>query len=48
MIMLNYFLVAAGGAMGSVARHWLSGAIARHFGEVFPLGTLLINVSGSF
>jgi CrcB protein len=46
--MLNYLLVALGGALGSVARYWFSGVIARHFGEVFPLGTLLVNVTGSF
>ncbi len=46
--MLNYFWVGLGGALGSMGRFWLSGLIARHFGEVFPLGTLLVNVSGSF
>lgn len=46
--MVNYLWVALGGAVGSVARFWLSGVIARHFGETFPLGTLLVNVSGSF
>jgi CrcB protein len=46
--MLNYFWIGLGGALGSVARFWLSGFIARHFGETFPLGTLLVNVSGSF
>src|SRR5690606_38782413 len=25
-----------------------SGFIARHFGETFPVGTLLVNVTGSF
>ena len=46
--MVAYFWVAIGGALGSVARYWLSGAIARQFGEAFPWGTLLVNVSGSF
>jgi CrcB protein len=40
--------VAAGGALGSVSRFWLSGVVARHYGETFPWGTLLINVTGSF
>jgi fluoride exporter len=44
----NYLLVALGGALGSVARFWLSGIAARHFGETFPWGTLLVNVTGSF
>src|SRR4051812_49689133 len=42
----DYSLVAGGGALGSVARYWLSGVIGRRFGETFPYGTLLVNVSG--
>jgi len=41
-------LVAAGGAIGSVGRYWCSGLVARAFGETFPWGTLLVNVTGSF
>src|SRR5262249_32059321 len=46
--MLSYLWIAIGGAIGSVARFWFSGVIAQRFGETFPLGTLLVNVSGSF
>ena len=46
--MLNYLLVALGGAIGSVARYGASGLVARWFGETFPWGTLLVNVLGSF
>jgi CrcB protein len=46
--MLNYLWVGLGGAFGSVLRFWLSGLIFRHFADAFPLGTLVINVSGSF
>src|SRR5438046_9135849 len=46
--MFSYFVVAIGGALGSVGRFWLSGAIAQKFGETFPSGTLLVNISGSF
>jgi fluoride exporter len=46
--MLMYLWVAIGGALGSVSRFWLSGVVARHFGETFPWGTLVINVTGSF
>ena len=45
--MLAYLWVAIGGALGSVARFWFSGLIARQFGETFPWGTLLVNISGS-
>jgi CrcB protein len=43
-----YFAVAAGGALGTMARYWLSGVIANAFGQTFPWDTLLINVAGSF
>ncbi len=43
---LDFLWVAAGGAIGSVWRYWLSGAVARHFGETFPWGTILVNVTG--
>ncbi len=40
--------VAAGGALGSVARYWLAVFVAGLTGPLFPWGTLLINVLGSF
>ena len=46
--MLTYFWVGTGGALGSIARFWASGLIARHLGETFPYGTLVVNVTGSF
>ncbi len=46
--LLSYLWVALGGALGSVARFWFSGVVARRFGETFPWGTLLVNVSGCF
>ncbi len=46
--MLAYLWVAIGGALGSVGRYWLSGFVAARFGETFPWGTLVINVTGSF
>ena len=42
------FLIAAGGALGSLARFWISEALALAFGPAFPWGTLIVNVSGSF
>jgi len=44
----KYFLVMLGGATGSLARYVAGGAIMNRFGGRFPLGTLVINVSGSF
>jgi CrcB protein len=40
--------VGVGGALGSMARFWLTGAMAALTGPRFPWGTLLINVLGSF
>lgn len=46
--MLMYLWIALGSAIGGMGRYWLSGWVARSFGETFPFGTLLINISGSF
>ncbi|TVR95886.1 MAG: fluoride efflux transporter CrcB [Rhodospirillales bacterium] len=40
-------LVAIGGAVGGMARFWLSGVVARNYGETFPWGTMAVNVSGA-
>jgi len=41
-------VVMVGGALGTGARFWLSGFVAERGGELFPLGTLVVNVTGSF
>ncbi len=46
--MALYFWIALGSALGGVARFALSGYVAHHFGETFPWGTLIINITGSF
>ncbi len=43
-----WLAVAVGGALGSMARFWLAGAMAALTSPRFPWGTLLINVLGSF
>jgi len=45
--MLSYLWVGIGGALGSIARFWLSGLIAERY-PVFPVNTLVINITGSF
>jgi CrcB protein len=42
------FAVAAGGALGSVARYLVGVGAGKLFGTEFPWGTLIINVAGSF
>jgi CrcB protein len=43
---LNIFLIAIGGALGSVARYLLSTFVLRATGTLFPLGTFVVNVIG--
>jgi CrcB protein len=44
----RFLLICLGGALGTGARYLLSTWMARVFGPLFPLGTLLVNVTGSF
>ena len=48
MILGTFLWIALGGALGSVARYAASNAAALAFGQDFPVGTLLINIVGSF
>lgn len=43
-----FLLVTTGGALGTAARYVLSGAVANTFGETFPWGTLIVNITGCF
>ncbi|MBI4724132.1 MAG: fluoride efflux transporter CrcB [Rhodomicrobium sp.] len=47
-LMLTYFYIALGGAMGSAARAWMANAAVRALGPHFPWGTILVNIVGSF
>jgi len=44
----RYLVVLVGGGTGSLVRYAAGVAIMRRFGGKFPLGTLVINVTGSF
>ncbi len=47
--MWRALLVGVGGLTGSLARYWLTGLLAPWTLQTgFPLGTLLVNTSGSF
>ena len=46
--MLNYIVVFAGGGVGSVVRFMLAIWIGQRWGKSFPLGTFVINITGSF
>lgn len=45
---MAFLLVALGGGLGSVSRYALSRYVLSLVGDGFPLGTLLVNVVGSF
>ena len=39
-------LVALGGALGALSRYGVASLVLKRFGPGFPLGTLLINITG--
>jgi CrcB protein len=41
----KYLLIAAGGALGSIARYWVGSSIAGRMGIKFPYGTLVVNLT---
>jgi CrcB protein len=43
-----FWSVAIGGALGCVSRYYLTAFIQQRAGPSFPVGTLLINITGSF
>lgn len=46
---MSYLWVGIGGAVGSMLRFWLNGLVSNTpFGAIFPLGTMVINITGSF
>jgi len=46
--MLIWLYVAVGSALGGVSRYFVGAAIQQRVGLAFPMGTLLINIAGSF
>lgn len=46
--MQKTIFIALGGLLGTLVRYWVSGLVARRYGETFPLGTLTVNLIGSF
>lgn len=46
--MVKLLLIGFAGFIGTIGRYWLSGVVARRYGETFPLGTLAVNLIGCF
>ena len=44
--MRTIFGIAVLAAVGAIARHLVDGWVANRFGTAFPVGTLVVNVSG--
>ena len=45
---MTWVWVMLGSALGGVSRYWLSGLVAQAFGETFPFGTVIVNITGCF
>ena len=46
--MRTTLVIAAAGAFGAASRHLLESFVNRHWGDAFPWGTFVVNISGSF
>ena len=46
--LIQYLAVAGGGAVGAMARFLVASICGRLFATDFPVGTMVINLSGSF
>ena len=46
--MQKTIFIGLAGLVGTLLRYWLSGVVARQYGETFPLGTIVVNLVGCF
>ena len=46
ILMFRTLFVGIAGLAGTLLRYWLSGFVARRYGETFPVGTMVVNVLG--
>jgi CrcB protein len=45
---MNYLVIGVGGFVGAIIRYALAVWIGQRWGRSFPIGTFIINISGSF
>jgi CrcB protein len=45
---MSTLVIGLAGAVGTVLRYWITLGLAQRFGVLFPWGTLVVNVTGSF
>jgi len=48
MTLATILAIGTGGFIGAVSRSWLNGVISHHFPHAIPVGTLGVNLIGSF
>lgn len=46
--MRTTLVIAAAGALGAASRHLVESFVNRHWGDAFPWGTFVVNVTGCF
>jgi CrcB protein len=46
--MVNILIIGIGGFLGAISRYGVALWVGQRWGRSFPLGTFLINISGSF
>ena len=46
ILMSRTLFVGIAGLAGTLLRYWVSGFVARRYGETFPVGTMVVNVLG--
>jgi CrcB protein len=46
--LVNFLAVGGGGCLGAMTRYAVALLSARFFGTAFPIGTFIINITGSF
>lgn len=46
--MINIFFIGMGGFFGAIARYGVATWIGQQWGRSFPLGTFIVNISGTF
>ena len=44
--MFRTILIGLAGLLGTLLRYWVSGLVARQYGETFPWGTMTVNMIG--
>lgn len=47
-MLMSYIILAIGGALGAILRYLVSIYFSKLFGNSFPIGTLIVNIIGSF